>query len=151
MQNKACFSELPNSQELATHQLGLITKPAVARAGSLAQVQLKIYWHGGVGVVEMQNKAKAQPAWLQLAAGAAAWAQLSLAITYQFLITILKLGQLSQCLGHWTTIYYHPRSHLWPSEMQISPAIVDTFFSLGHLIISSLIIFLKAMQTVMNI
>ena len=76
MQNKACFSELPNSQELATHQLGLITKPAVARAGSLAQVQLKIYWHGGVGVVEMQNKAKAQPAWLQLAA----WAQLSLAI-----------------------------------------------------------------------
>ena len=79
MQIKACFSELPTSQELATHQLGLITKPAVARAGSLAQLQLKIYWHGGVGVVEMQNKAKAQPAWLQLAAGAAAWAQLSLA------------------------------------------------------------------------
>ena len=29
---------------------------------------------GGGGVDEMQNKAEAQPAWLKLAAGAAAWA-----------------------------------------------------------------------------
>ena len=44
-------------------------------------MQLRIYWQGGVGVGvdEMQNKAEAQPAWLQLAAGAAAGACLSLA------------------------------------------------------------------------
>ena len=43
--------------------------------------QLRIYWHGWVGgwVNEIQNKAEAQPAWLQLAAGAVAGAQLSLA------------------------------------------------------------------------
>ena len=32
-------------------------------------MQLRIYWHG-VMVDEMQNKAEAKPAWLQLAAGA---------------------------------------------------------------------------------
>ena len=45
----------------------------MAGAGSLAYMQLRIYWHGG-GVDEMQNKAEAQPARLQLAAGAAAGA-----------------------------------------------------------------------------
>ena len=42
-------------------------------------MQLRIHWHGGWwgggwwvggGADEMQNKAEAQPAWLQLAAGA---------------------------------------------------------------------------------
>ena len=46
MRHKACFSGLPTSQELATHQLGLFTKPAVAGAGSFAQLQLRIYWPG---------------------------------------------------------------------------------------------------------
>ena len=56
MQNRDCVSGLPTSQELA-----------VAGAGSLTQLQLRIYWEGG-WVDEMQNKAEAQPAWLQLAA-----------------------------------------------------------------------------------
>ena len=47
MRHKACFSGLPTSQELATHQLGLFTKPAAAGAGSFAQLKLRIYWHGG--------------------------------------------------------------------------------------------------------
>ena len=34
----------------------------------MAVLKLRIYWHGGVD--EMQNKAIAQPAWLQLAVGA---------------------------------------------------------------------------------
>ena len=42
----------------------------MAGARSLAELQLRIYWH--VSVNEMQIKAEAQPAWLQLAAGAAA-------------------------------------------------------------------------------
>ena len=48
----------------------------MAAGGSLAVLKLRIYWHGGGGgwVDEMQNKAIAQPAWLQLAAGAAAGA-----------------------------------------------------------------------------
>ena len=82
IQIKASFCGLLTSQELATHQLGLFTKPAVAGAESFAQLQLRIYWHKGGGwgwVDEMQNKAEAQPARLQLAAGAAAGAQLSLA------------------------------------------------------------------------
>ena len=41
---------------------------------SLCALKLRIYWHGGRGVDKMQNKAIAQPAWLQLAAGAAAGA-----------------------------------------------------------------------------
>ena len=53
----------------------------MAAGGSLAVLKLRIYWHGGGGggggggwLDEMQNKAIAQPAWLQLAAGAAAGA-----------------------------------------------------------------------------
>ena len=47
----------------------------MAASGSLAVLKLRIYWHGGGGWVdEMQNKAIAQPAWVQLAAGAAAGA-----------------------------------------------------------------------------
>ena len=62
MRRKAYFSGLPTSQELATHQLGLFTKQAAAGAGCFVQLD------------EMQNKAEAQPAWLQLAAWAAAGA-----------------------------------------------------------------------------
>ena len=78
IQIKASSSGLPTSQELATHKLGLFTKPAGAGAGSFTQLQVSIYWHGGGD--EMQNKAEAQQAWLQLAAGTTALAQLSLAI-----------------------------------------------------------------------
>ena len=46
----------------------------MAAGGSLAVLKLRIYWHGGGGVDEMQNKAIAQPAWLQLADVAAAGA-----------------------------------------------------------------------------
>ena len=43
----------------------------MAGPGCFAEMHLSIYWHGGEGWVdEMQNKAEAQPAWLQLAAGA---------------------------------------------------------------------------------
>ena len=48
----------------------LFTKSAVAGTGSLDYLHLRIYWHGGGD--EIQNKAEAQPAWLQLAVGAAA-------------------------------------------------------------------------------
>ena len=46
----------------------------MAGARSLALMQLRIYWPGGGD--EIQNKAEAQRAWLQLAAGA----ELNLAI-----------------------------------------------------------------------
>ena len=59
--------------------VNIIGEPAVAGARSLAERQLKIYSHKGMvrwmkWVDELQNKAEAQPAWLQLEAGAAAWA-----------------------------------------------------------------------------
>ena len=62
-------------------------------------MQLRIYGHGlglGGGVDEMQNKAEAQPAWLQLTAGAAAGAYLSLAIKSCIKITAMAVyGQSS--------------------------------------------------------
>ena len=67
MQNKACFRG-------QTTCLGLLTKPAPAGAKNLAGLQLRIYLHewgvGGWCVDEMRNKAEANLAWLQLAAGA---------------------------------------------------------------------------------
>ena len=62
MRHEAYFSGLPTSYELATHQLGLFTKPAMAAAGTFAQLKLRIYWHEWGWVDEMQNKAEAQPA-----------------------------------------------------------------------------------------
>ena len=81
MQVEACFSGLPTCQELATHQLWLFTNPAVAELEAWPSCSLESTGTGGGGVDEMQNKAEAQPqpAWLQLAAGAAAGAQRSLA------------------------------------------------------------------------
>ena len=73
MQNQASFSGLPTSQELASYQLGLFTKPAVAEAGSLAHLESIDMGVGVGGVDEMQNKAIDQPAWLQLAAEAGSW------------------------------------------------------------------------------
>ena len=70
MQYKACLSGLPTSQELSTHQLWLFTNPAVAELEAWPSCSLE----STGGVDEMQNKAEAQPAWLQLAAGAAAGA-----------------------------------------------------------------------------
>ena len=46
---------------------------------------------GGGGVDEMQNKAEAQPAWLQLAAGATAGALLSLARLGQRWVIFLSI------------------------------------------------------------
>ena len=53
--------ELPNSWEVLTHKLGLFTEPAVAEAGSLAKLQLRLYWYGLGWEVEIQNKAEAWP------------------------------------------------------------------------------------------
>ena len=39
-------SLLPASWELATHYLGLTTKPAMAEGRNLAELPLIIYWHG---------------------------------------------------------------------------------------------------------
>ena len=40
------------SSELATNLLGLLTQPALARAGSLGELQLRTYWHGSGGGVQ---------------------------------------------------------------------------------------------------
>ena len=42
--NKAWLKQTFRCQ-LAIHELGLLTHPAVAGAGSLAELQLKIYYH----------------------------------------------------------------------------------------------------------
>ena len=73
MQNKACFSGLLTSWELATHQLELFTEPAVAGAmEAWPSCILDFTGTGGGGwwLDEMQNKAEAKAAWLQLTAGA---------------------------------------------------------------------------------
>ena len=49
---------------------------------------------------EMQNKAEAQPAWLQLAAGAAARTFLGLAIVYSLVLQVLFIPS-SPYLGGW--------------------------------------------------
>ena len=35
--------------DLATYLLEMLTQPAVDGAGSLVELQLRIYWHGGGG------------------------------------------------------------------------------------------------------
>ena len=79
MRHKACISGLPTRQELATHQLGLFTKLEL-ELEALPSCSIESTGMGGGWVDEMQNKTEAQPAQLQLAAGAAAGAQPSLAI-----------------------------------------------------------------------
>ena len=41
------LSKLHNGLDLATPLLGKLTQPAVDRAASFAELQLRIYWHGG--------------------------------------------------------------------------------------------------------
>ena len=68
MQNKACLSGLPTSWGCLLSQLWLELE-------AWPRCSLKSTGTGvGGGGDEMQNKAEAQPAWLQLAAGAAAGA-----------------------------------------------------------------------------
>ena len=45
------------SLELATHQLELLTQSLMDGAGSLAELQLRIYCDGGGGEVEKLDKA----------------------------------------------------------------------------------------------
>ena len=43
------LSQIPTSLDLATNLLGLLSQPAVARAESLGELQLRIYPQGGGG------------------------------------------------------------------------------------------------------
>ena len=43
-----CQAQHSLSLDLDTNLLGLITQPAVAGARSLAELQLRIYWHKGM-------------------------------------------------------------------------------------------------------
>ena len=67
---------MAGARSLAELQLWLFTNPAVAELEAWPSCSSESTGTGvGVGGVdEMQNKAEAQPAWLQLAAGAAAGA-----------------------------------------------------------------------------
>ena len=44
-----CQAQHSLSLDLDTNFLGLITQPAVGGARSLAELQLRIYWHKGMG------------------------------------------------------------------------------------------------------
>ena len=63
MQKKACMSWPTTSWGCLLSQLGLELE-------ALPGCSLESTGTGGRGMDEMQNKAEAQPAWLQLAAGA---------------------------------------------------------------------------------
>ena len=46
------LSQLHTRLDFATPLLGMLTQPAVDRAESFAEVQLRIYWHKGGGMMD---------------------------------------------------------------------------------------------------